>query len=755
MHAFEWMSVLAVAGCAAGGPEPAPDGRSDPVMASCADGFVRCDRLCLDARLVTADCRPQPCPTPPDVIDRPADGRGLAHQLAFDGDTLRITAQAGPASPVLTETRAIEVHVRVDGGATRSAPMVAVGDASWSHEIDGLEAGQMVEYYFTRALGPNTFHSASPGAEPTVDSAWFQRQLGAPSPVGRTHQLTVAARFRDRHFNEWRHDHYVAGYDEGATYTVAIADRGDAIDLTVTTDPAAEVGKVDLKWYETFGATPFCHDPPALAGVAAPGGMQRDGQRFTHTIAPITPGQLLDFELTFTDRPDGQPTYYSEWFHYYAGTGVLGQRVQDPRAYAAGQAAVSDVSVHQFAYAQHIPALGTSELDTFLAGKILFETDFDTGDLVNPPTAYDCNGFAITAPTRGSPRADDYAGALGPGYDSASCVGCHPMDGRGAMPDGLVVQLVPPDPRYGAQLSQRGAREGRLVIDYEPVTGGFGDGTPYELRRPRYRIEELGDGPLQSGLSVRVAPPIFGAGLLEAVPAEMIRGLADETDADGDGISGRVGGDGVTLGRFGWQALQPAVRDQVVAAFDHDMGLGATELDGTDADAVAAYVRGLSVPPREEYRTALALRGQRVFEEVGCASCHAPNLVTSLDHESAALAGQVIQPFSDLLLHDMGDELADASGREWRTSPLWGLGYAGRVAAASTDATTPNSGDAPGHFLHDGRARDLMEAVLWHGGEAATARDRVIALDAADRAALLAYLRYPFADPPPVGACYL
>ena len=338
----------------------------------------------------------------------------------------------------------------------------------------------------------------------------------------------------------------------------------------------------------------------------------------------------------------------------------------------------------------------------------------------------------------------------GPGYDSASCIGCHHLDGRGGLPEGLVVRLVPPDPVYGEQLSQRGQAEGRLVVEYDSVPGMFDDGTPYELRRPRYSIADVAAGPVTSGLSVRVAPAIAGSGLLEAVPEETILGFVDEDDADGDGISGRAG-----AGRFGWQASQPTVRDQSAAAFANDMGLTESELADVDLDAVATYVRGLAVPPRDNFEDAAAVRGKAVFEAAGCDGCHVPNLVTDVDADIPGLAGQVIQPFTDLLLHDMGDGLADASGSEWRTAPLWGLGYAGRVANSPSDPLAPNSDDVPGHFLHDGRARTLMEAVLWHGGEAQASRDYVVALAAGARDDLVAYVRYPFADPPPVGVCSL
>jgi CxxC motif-containing protein (DUF1111 family) len=342
------------------------------------------------------------------------------------------------------------------------------------------------------------------------------------------------------------------------------------------------------------------------------------------------------------------------------------------------------------------------------------------------------------------------AEGLGPLFDAASCAGCHVRDGRG----GRVLRLVPADADLGAQVQARALPE----IPGEPgarvrfvgSAAMLADGTAVALRRP----EVVLDG-RPAAVSPRVAPAMIGMGLLEAIPAEDILALADPEDRDGDGISGRVspvGPAGAELpGRFGHRAEAASVAAQVAAALSADMGLAtaahparagdctaaqvacraAAPGDGAEVDAAAfaalvAYSRTLAVPVRRAVDHGQVLRGKALFHGAGCAACHVPKFVTHAPDEPA-LGGQLIWPMTDLLLHDMGPGLADAGGAEWRTAPLWGLGLAATVA--------PGAG-----FLHDGRARTLLEAILWHGGEAGRARDRVARMGAAERAALLRYL---------------
>jgi CxxC motif-containing protein (DUF1111 family) len=329
-----------------------------------------------------------------------------------------------------------------------------------------------------------------------------------------------------------------------------------------------------------------------------------------------------------------------------------------------------------------------------------------------------------------------------------------------------------PEPTYGGQLQDMSipgvAPEARVRVEYEPLPIRFRDGTQVELRKPTLSITQLGYGPMhpETRASARIAPPMIGLGLLEAIPDAAILANADPDDEDGDGISGRpnwVWDDTeqkVRLGKFGWKAGQPDINQQNVHAFSGDMGLttrlrkfddcmpaqrdclAAPNGNGPDGEPevsenilrlVLFYTRNLGVPARRNLESPEVLAGKNLFYKAGCQQCHTPQFKTGHDAAEPEQADQVIRPYSDLLLHDMGEELADnrtefqATGREWRTPPLWGIGLTETVSGHT-------------QFLHDGRARNLLEAVLWHGGEAQAAQRLVLAFDAEQRTALLAFL---------------
>jgi len=380
---------------------------------------------------------------------------------------------------------------------------------------------------------------------------------------------------------------------------------------------------------------------------------------------------------------------------------------------------------------------------------------------------------------------------LGPLFNSNACLNCHVRNGRGHPPEAqadnavsLLVRLsipttaetahlaerfgVVPEPSYGTQLQDMAVPgvlpEARVRLSYDSHRARFADGLEVELRRPRLRLDRLGYGPLHpdTRFSLRIAPPMIGLGLLEAIPEAAILTNADPDDSDGNGISGRANRvrDQATrkqaLGRFGWKAGQPTLDQQNADALLNDLGITSTLLPASNCtpaqgDCLRArdggvpeiedplrarlllYTRSLGVPARRGVDSPQVLAGKALFHETGCARCHIPTFVTAAEAPEPELAKQRIWPYSDLLLHDMGDGLADnraeyqASGREWRTPPLWGIGL--------TQAVTGST-----RLLHDGRARSLLEAVLWHGGEAQAARDRVLAFDADQRSALLAFL---------------
>ncbi|EKE45060.1 hypothetical protein OCGS_0755 [Oceaniovalibus guishaninsula JLT2003] len=332
-----------------------------------------------------------------------------------------------------------------------------------------------------------------------------------------------------------------------------------------------------------------------------------------------------------------------------------------------------------------------------------------------------------------------------------------------------------PDPVYGGQLQdfalQGHPAEYRLGIAYDEIEVPLSGGETAMLRSPVYTAEDLGYGPLADGamLSPRVAPQMIGLGLLEAIPAADILAQADPDDADGDGISGRAQivwsfeFDRPMLGRFGLKAGAPTIREQSASAFAGDIGISSpifpapsgdcteeqaeclaapngntgtpegTEIGTEGLDFVTFYSRNLAVPQRRDVDDPQVLRGKEMFHTVGCTGCHTPKHVTDRLGDQPEQSFQLIWPYTDLLLHDMGPGLADnrpegrASGREWRTAPLWGIGLTEQVSGHT-------------YYLHDGRARSLLEAVLWHGGEAEAARDAVVEMSVADRAALIRFL---------------
>lgn len=389
-----------------------------------------------------------------------------------------------------------------------------------------------------------------------------------------------------------------------------------------------------------------------------------------------------------------------------------------------------------------------------------------------------------------APASTDARDGLGPLINTNACQNCHIKDGRGrpaevergnavsmlvrlSIPAGSehteVVQQrgIAPEPTYGGQLQDMSipgvAPEGKVRLSYDTQTERFTDGFEVELRAPKVAITELGYGAMhpQTQFSIRVAPQMIGLGLLEAIPEAALLAYSDPDDSNGDGISGRPNrvfdqttGD-TAIGRFGWKAGQPNLNQQNADAFFNDMGLTTSLLTGNSCtdrqlDCLAMptggevevsdnilrlvlfYTRNLGVPARRNVDSPQILEGKTLFHRAGCQSCHVPKYTTG-DAAEPELANQVIRPYTDLLLHDMGEGLADhrpefeASGSEWRTPPLWGIGMTETISGHS-------------QFLHDGRARNLLEAILWHGGEAEQAKQTVLGFDSDERSALLAFL---------------
>lgn len=369
---------------------------------------------------------------------------------------------------------------------------------------------------------------------------------------------------------------------------------------------------------------------------------------------------------------------------------------------------------------------------------------------------------------------------LGPIYNNTACVNCHHNDGIGVPTAGdlqssLLMRISLPGtdvnggpvpvPGYGLQLQDKAVfgkvPECKVNIVYTTQIGTFPDGEQYELRSPTYTLSNM-YMPVSSTylLSPRLAPPMIGLGLLEAVPESEILLGADPNDANGDGIKGHanyvydVATHKKLLGRFGWKANTASVLTQVATAFNQDMGItssllpvessyGQSQYDGLKDDpelpdsllnAVKFYAQTLQVPARRNTTDATIKHGEALFIAAKCATCHKQTLTTGVDVTRPYLSNQMIHPYTDMLVHDMGPGLADnrpdylANGQEWRTAPLWGLGL----------YTTVNN---PGYYLHDGRARTIIEAIMWHGGEAQSSANYFSNLSSTDRAAMLKFLQ--------------
>lgn len=435
-------------------------------------------------------------------------------------------------------------------------------------------------------------------------------------------------------------------------------------------------------------------------------------------------------------------------------------RAQSPTEASAtrsgGDGTVFDSGIHAFGFP--VATLSAQQRRWFAVGNAFFKDNW------------------VAAPSTAAGRD-----GLGPLFNARSCSACHLRDGRGrppaagdSAPHGLLLRLGiqtdgadAPHPIYGAQLQDRaigqGPSEGQIGIRHEVRRGTYADGTEFELLMPRYTIVDPGFGPIGTArIGARVAPALIGLGLLEAIPTAAILARADPDDADRDGVSGRAHwvscrrSGAPMLGRFGWKATQPTVEEQTAAAFLGDMGItsslfptetttasqrriltqpsgGEPEIDDHKLGRVTFYCQVLAVPARRDVDDSVVQRGEALFGSIGCARCHTPTHRTSASATISALRSQTIHPYTDLLLHDMGPGLADskrdgdAAPSEWRTPPLWGIGLVPTVSGHT-------------RYLHDGRARNLEEAILWHGGEAESSNARFRALTADERQAVLRFL---------------
>ena len=431
---------------------------------------------------------------------------------------------------------------------------------------------------------------------------------------------------------------------------------------------------------------------------------------------------------------------------------------QEGEEFLGGSASTSDYGSYSF---QHeVTGMSSQEKMDFFSGNAFFKQTW------------------VTAPS--STTARD---GLGPFFNARSCSSCHPNDGRGRPPafygekqQGLLFRLhngqdshgAPlPDPIYGGQLQDIAIQdvdaEGQMQIVYQEILGQYADGKTYTLRNPTYSIAELMHGSLDGNTSIspRVGQQLIGLGLLETITEADILANEDIGDFNGDGISGKanyvwsIEKQKLVLGRFGWKANQPSLKQQAAGAFNGDLGItnalfleencspwldcdtmangGNPELTDEQLRQQEVYLSALSVPIRRNFKDQEVLEGKQLFTKLNCVGCHKDQFMTGTSSVIDKLSNQKIRPYTDLLLHDMGDSLSDnsaeflATGNEWRTAPLWGIGLIETVNGHQ-------------YLLHDGRARNIEEAVLWHGGEAQKSKESFKKLSESDRIKLIKFL---------------
>jgi CxxC motif-containing protein (DUF1111 family) len=632
-----------------------------------------------------------------------------------------------------------------------------------------------------------------------------------PDPVIETSTAKVtrlADRARDRHAREgigylltdgpelsaaYRYDHYLPFYWEQRVAQIEIIDKvakgGNEVVFNITTQ--AQLNPAEFRTFFNIGSplsgyhnnqSDYLNAGVTLvstnASVRYPG---ETDSNYTATVArqmpenrPLRVGDRVEVELSqFLLAPrNGRRNYYGTAFLYVVGQGVVPWYAKDWEAETNKVVGVTSFDSfplpeeawlgglttlpYQYSnepenrYKQMAGNITPESGQPFLLGRRLHHTDFRTGAHTEA----------------GNPVFAEHIGKVGPGFVAQSCVACHANNGRSLLPavgetiDRAVVKVAAwedgaPHPLLGEQLQPHSTErtpEAEVSLQgYTEITGTYGDGTPYTLRKPELEFS----GVTPAFYSLRTALPLIGLGLLEAVPESTILALADPDDADGDGISGRanmvpdpVNPAILRLGRFGHKASQASVLNQIAHAFNRDMGVTSSifpvldgetsprpaEIGDEELDLMNRYVKLLGVGARRDLQDAEVLRGQRLFATASCVACHTPEMTTGNYHPLGELRNQTIRPYTDLLLHDMGPGLADnmngegASRSEWRTAPLWNIGLSAGVSGGEG-------------YLHDGRARTLEEAILWHGGEAEQAKENFRNMPAADRAAVIKFIR--------------
>jgi CxxC motif-containing protein (DUF1111 family) len=504
------------------------------------------------------------------------------------------------------------------------------------------------------------------------------------------------------------------------------------------------------------------------------------------SIGSLAMGQQMEIEVSqfLSGVPEGRSNYYGTTYLYSVGEGGLvpwytvgdfavkssereNSHRLDESAWLGGRTTLpynytNEPDNH---FMQMATNLSSVNGQAFVLGRRVHHTDFETGQ---HDENIENGVFA------------EMVGKAGSHYVNTSCSGCHERNGRAAP----VAAGVPLDKwvfKVGDANGNPDAQIGRVL---QPDNVGINNATDGEgsvsiaswtelngLRSPNYAFTK--GTPAQ--FSARIAPQLVGLGLLEAIPETAILALEDADDAkNNDGITGKaqlvidpVTGD-TRLGRFGYKAGTSSVKHQVAAAFNTDMGVmtsvlpqpdcgsaqtvcgnSGTELADTHLDNLVKYIALLGVRAQRNIGDAQVQQGKALFSSIGCVGCHTGTFQTSASHPFSELRDQTIHPYTDLLLHDMGAGLADnlaegqATGAEWRTAPLWGLGLSACVTGGVINPTGGQGNEvcvAEHSYLHDGRARSITEAILWHGGEGEASKVAFEALSANDKNAVLAFL---------------
>jgi CxxC motif-containing protein (DUF1111 family)/cytochrome c553 len=651
-------------------------------------------------------------------------------------------------------------QVRMGGKVMAAYPPTLISDADVGAIFDYFTKGNTRQGLDTIALGDvQPLFTMADAKNPPIT---YKRDDGVLITRG-------AGRVRGRHEKEGSFGQFLVHYFQDRSFGFTIEDFTVAGTQRIRTTylPIYMPGQPQTNWRvwkmqgnnATFIENHFMND--ITEAPVMPMGPVGRPQQFDQTTIPagraMAVGQNFEFEFGVfiaagsLQTPGSRTAYYSDTFRYQIGVGGMTPNNLDytvspgplPDARLGGDTTIA------WMFAEPETAFGQMALNTqqenvqnFLEGRRLFHTDFVTGEHSDP----------------GNPVFTEQVGKAGPLFNTTSCENCHINNGPGALLEGpLGVKTSMAFKLYGAGSlgNQLQLQEGSASVSgFDMKTVMLGDGTPVTLRKPNFALTAMTGG--VANYSARLARKLVGLGLLEAIDERTILARADRLDCDKDGISGRpnfvkdpVGG-ALRVGRFGWKAEKVSVAHQIADAADADMGVGTSiipdstgkaELSDADLMKLTTYMRLIGVPGQRTADDPQVQHGGQIFKTVGCANCHVTDVVTSGNHPFSELRSQAIKPYTDLLLHDMGADLADQSGiayvdtsnapaaaSEWRTPPLWGIGLYKTIN---------------GHtgLLHDGRAADVQEAVLWHGGEAETIKGRFIALPAADRAALLAFVQ--------------